>query len=75
MKPKLLFVPAAIAVALLLAFTLHIENTPAPPRSSDSKEYRNINIIRCSPDWNKLNDWIEGVDIKGWRGFFERHEK
>jgi tetratricopeptide (TPR) repeat protein len=29
----------------------------------DITEYKKKNILRCSPDWNELNDWLEETSI------------
>ncbi|HKZ66325.1 MAG TPA: hypothetical protein VJ111_08230, partial [Chitinophagaceae bacterium] len=62
MKPGLLLIPAAMAIAFLLAFRLH-ENNKALSRSLVNQDLKKKNIIGCSPDWNKLKTWIEEVDI------------
>lgn len=62
MKPKLLLIPATIAVAFLLAFRLR-ENNTTLPRSLTNREYKKRNVISCSPDWNAMKTWIEEVDI------------
>jgi hypothetical protein len=62
MKPKLLFVPATIVVALLLAFRIHEKNIHSS-RLSSIREYKLKNSIRCTPDWNELKEWIEEVSI------------
>ena len=67
MKPKLLLIAAAMAIAFLLAFRLH-ENNNTLSRSftnldNNPDSYREKKIISCSPDWNKLKDWINEVDI------------
>lgn len=62
MKPKLLLIPATIVVVLLLAFRIH-ENNTSSARLSAIREYQKKNIVRCSPDWNELKDWIEEISI------------
>lgn len=62
MKEKILFVTAALAVALLLAFR-HAESKKTGNQTFSVFEFKKKNIIRCSPDWNELKDWIEEVDI------------
>ncbi len=62
MKQKLLLVAASFIVALLLAFR-HAgkqENKAllSDPPATDEKYW-----IRCSPDWNELQDWLEETDI------------
>lgn len=62
MKPKLLLIPATMAIALPLAFRLHDNNTTSTGSFTD-RDYRNRNIVSCSPDWNALKTWMEEVDI------------
>ncbi len=62
MKPKLLIIPAAMAIAFLLAFRLN-ENNSTIPVGLKKDGVAKRNIISCSPDWNKLKAWIEEVDI------------
>lgn len=62
MMQKLLFVAAAFVVALLLAF----RNTVVHKTGYNPKKYspeKERPVIRCSPDWSKLNDWLEEADI------------
>ncbi len=62
MKPKLLFIFAAVAIAFLLAFSLP-ETKINLSISSSVRDFPKKNIISCSPDWNKLKSWIDEVDI------------
>ena len=67
MKPKLLLIAAAMAIALLLAFRLH-ENNNTLSRSftnldNNPDSYGEKKIISCSPDWDKLKAWIDETDI------------
>jgi tetratricopeptide (TPR) repeat protein len=62
MKEKILFVSAALAIALLLAFR-HTDSKKTGTRPRAVYEYKKKNIIRCSPDWNELKGWIEEVEI------------
>ncbi len=62
MRPKLLFIPAIIAIASLFAFRIHENNTNSS-RLSAIRAYKIQNSISCSPDWNKLKDWIAEVSI------------
>ena len=62
MKPKLLLIPATITVAFLLAFRLH-EKKEILSGSYSNQDYKNKNIISCSPNWDELKSWIEEVDI------------
>jgi tetratricopeptide (TPR) repeat protein len=62
MKTKLLLFPAAMAIALLLAFSFS-ENKNVSSRSTIAEEYKKRNIVRCSPDWNAIGEWIQELDI------------
>ncbi|MGZ8549718.1 MAG: tetratricopeptide repeat protein [Chitinophagaceae bacterium] len=62
MKPKLLLIPATMAIAFPLAFRLLENNTSLSSRFT-RPDYRNRNIVSCSPDWNALKTWMEEVDI------------
>jgi tetratricopeptide (TPR) repeat protein len=62
MKPQLFFLPAAMAIALLLAFRFS-ENKNVFSNPGSAEEYKKKNIVRCSPDWNEIKQWIEEVDI------------
>lgn len=61
MKQKLALAAAAFLVALLFAFR-HVEQQYklAKPKYSPDKERL---IVRCSPDWNALKNWLEESDI------------
>ena len=60
MKLQLLVVPV-VAMALLLAFRFH--ESAVPETSSKNNIYAKRNIISCGPDWDRLRDWIEEIDI------------
>lgn len=74
MKSKLLIIPAALALALLLAFRLSENKTAVSPRAA-FEEYKKKNIVRCSPDWNEVNSWIEELDIPPMPGSMSHHWK
>lgn len=62
MKQKFFLVVAAFFAALLLAFT----NTRHLKNSAEKKIYvarKDRPVIRCSPDWQALKDWLEESDI------------
>ena len=62
MRQKFIFVSAAFVVALLFAFTEIVQKPSSQEQQlsiADSKK----KIVRCSPDWNELNDWLETSDI------------
>lgn len=61
MKQKLFLVLAAFAVAFLFAFR-HAEKNLRKTGYSGAALFKK-NIIRCSPDWNELKEWIEETDI------------
>lgn len=48
-------------VTALLAFRLKEINTSRPVINANKIEKKNI--VRCGPDWELLNEWIEAVDI------------
>src|SRR5215475_1898901 len=55
-----------ILIPLLSFFTalgiLHISNK-TKNKPVDTETYKAKNIIRCSPDWNVLSEYIEATDI------------
>ena len=62
MRTRLIFIPAAVAVGFLVAFRFAADNTQLSPLTA-FEEYKKKNVIRCSPDWNVVNEWIDDVDI------------
>lgn len=62
MKQKLLLVAAAFSVALLLAFR-HAERQNKRSGLTSGKTASQKSIIRCSPDWDALREWLEESDI------------
>jgi hypothetical protein len=62
MKEKFFFVTAAIVVALLLAFR-HADFKKTNYQALNAFDSKKKSIIRCSPDWNELKEWIEEVNI------------
>jgi tetratricopeptide (TPR) repeat protein len=62
MKEKILFVTAALAIALLFAFR-HAGSKKQSNQFISVFEFKKKNLVRCSPDWNELKEWIEEVDI------------
>jgi len=62
MKPRLLLLVLFSFLTGLLAFRLKeittVKNSPVKPL-----KFNRENIIRCSPDWNELEEWIEETDI------------
>jgi tetratricopeptide (TPR) repeat protein len=62
MKPFLFLVAAAMLVAMLPAFRfLSVQSSETA--SFNLSEYKKKNIVRCSPDWNELKNWMEETDI------------
>jgi hypothetical protein len=62
MKQKIFFVLAAFAVALLFAFR-HAEITKSKGLEFYATASRKTNLVRCTPDWNLLKEWMEENDI------------
>jgi tetratricopeptide (TPR) repeat protein len=60
MKLKLLMVPPAFIIALLLA--VFTEKQPGQ-KQEKIRAVRAKAIVRCSPDWSELKEWIEESDI------------
>src|SRR5688572_4226678 len=72
MKPRLILIPATIAIGFLLAFRLSADKSALSSLTA-FEEYKKKNIIRCSPDWNAVGDWIEELDIPPMPGSGEHH--
>ncbi|MBL7744035.1 MAG: hypothetical protein JNN00_11220 [Chitinophagaceae bacterium] len=62
MKPKLLLLAGLAFLAASFAFRIK-QNIKPPYRTFNIADYKNKNLLRCSPDWELLKDWIEEVDI------------
>ena len=62
MKSRLLFLALLAFVTALLAFSLKEAVTVNNP-SSEVLEFKKMNILRCTPNWNELKEWIEETDI------------
>ncbi len=62
MKPRHFFSSIILSTVVLLAFRFSEKNKTIT-KQFNITEYKKKNIIRCSPDWNELKDWIEEVDI------------
>jgi tetratricopeptide (TPR) repeat protein len=60
MKQKILFVGAALTVALVLAFSKASKDYAQP---SVLSTYQKKNLVRCTPDWDALKYWLEETDI------------
>jgi tetratricopeptide (TPR) repeat protein len=61
MKPLLLIATVALITSALLAFRFSEKKTVTA--SFNIAEYKKKNLIRCSPDWNELKEWIEEASI------------
>ncbi len=62
MKLRLLLLTVFAFITALFAFRLK-EATTTNNSLEKNREYRNINIVRCTPDWNELQDWLEEANI------------
>ncbi len=62
MKEKILFISAALVIAFLLAFR-HADIKNTQYNALADVKIKKKNIVRCSPDWESLKDWIEEADI------------
>ncbi|HXR81399.1 MAG TPA: hypothetical protein VN763_10795, partial [Saprospiraceae bacterium] len=62
MRTRLILIPAAVAIGFLFAFRFSADKTQ-PSSLTAFQEYKKKNVIRCSPDWNIVNEWIEESDI------------
>ena len=62
MKQKIFFVLAAFVVALLFAFR-HTEIKKSGVLNNSAGYIKKKNIVRCTPDWDLLKEWIEENDI------------
>jgi tetratricopeptide (TPR) repeat protein len=62
MKSRLLFLTVLSFITALLAFRLK-EITTTTNSVKDHNDIKKKNIIRCSPDWESLKDWLDVSDI------------
>ncbi|MBL7740410.1 MAG: tetratricopeptide repeat protein [Chitinophagaceae bacterium] len=62
MKPKLLLLAGLAFLAASFAFSIKQNKKPSY-QAFDLTTYKNKNLVRCSPDWELLKDWIEETDI------------
>lgn len=62
MKFKLVLAAALFSFLLLFAFRIQEKNN-FPKTVSGITEYKKKNIVRCSPDWEELKNWLEESDI------------
>lgn len=60
MRTSLLIITAASIAFVLFSFR---NNELKKNIATDLTEFKKKNIIRCSPDWNELKDWLEEFDI------------
>ena len=61
MKTRVFFSAFILSVLVLLAFRL--EENKKQTKSFDVTAYKKKNILRCSPDWNELKEWLEETNI------------
>lgn len=61
MKLKLLMVPPAFIIAFLLARLT--DNQEVVNRQQATRTERTKTLLRCSPDWSELRQWLEESDI------------
>ncbi len=62
MRTRFILTPAAVAVGFLFAFRLSADKLNPSPLAA-FEEYKKKNVIRCSPDWNAVSEWIDELDI------------
>lgn len=62
MNTRLLISAFVLFALTLFAFRLR-ENKKQRSSSFDLTEYKKKNIVRCSPDWNELKNWLEETSI------------
>src|SRR6186713_2991235 len=60
MKPHLFF--SAFVLSAIVLFTFRF-NEKQKQSSFVVSEYKKKNIIRCGPDWDRLEDWLEEANI------------
>ena len=61
MKTRVFFSAFILSVLVLLAFRL--EENKKQTKSFDVTAYKKKSILRCSPDWNELKEWLEETNI------------
>ncbi len=62
MKSRLLLLTVFSLITALLAFRLK-EITAITHSPEDNKAIKKKTVIRCGPDWEALNEWMEETDI------------
>ncbi len=62
MKSKMFFLALLAFITASLAFRIK-EFKKQPGTISFVENFKKKNVVRCSPDWNELKDWIEEFDI------------
>ena len=61
---KIVFLVIAAMIAAFSLFAFRFDSNQKQTRLSfDLAEYKKKNIIRCSPDWDELKDWLEETSI------------
>ena len=62
MKSRLFLLTVLAFITALLAFRLKEANITNHTLGK-TREYKNMNIVRCTPDWNEIKEWMEQTDI------------
>ena len=62
MKSRLFMLTILAFITALLAFRIK-EASTEKQSFAKAREYRVKNLVRCTPDWNELNLWMEETDI------------
>jgi len=62
MKPHLFLSAFVLSAVILFAFRFN-EKQQRTVTSVNLTEFKKKNIIRCSPDWDQLKDWLEEANI------------
>lgn len=66
MKSSLL--PVALLALLTATLAFRIKENRRPTSALEVSDYTKQQVIRCSPDWNSLNEWLEEYDIPPFPG-------
>jgi len=62
MKPHQFLSAFVLSAVILFAFRFN-EKQKRAATSFNLIEFKKKNIVRCSPDWNELKDWLEEANI------------
>src|SRR6188474_1079686 len=63
MKSRLFLLTILALMTALLAFSVKLKVSNKQVLVSAMAKGDNLQIIRCSPDWNSLEEWLEENDI------------